>query len=131
MLLQQGDGGAVGAWGLGTNYQPIAWISLSGPIPGVVAKSLSPSGILIQSGATLGYWTVSNQVTGWTPLNQTVPPGWLVRGIGGGSGFSYLLLQHGDGGAAGMWLLDNNGQVTAWVSISEPIPGWILSPLTE
>ena len=41
------------------------------------------------------------------------------------------MLQQGDGGAAGIWMLGVNGKPVTWTPVSGPVPGWTLRALQD
>jgi len=131
ILLQAGDGGIIGIWSLSTNNTPAKWNYLSGPIAGLIARGLCGNRVLLQfaGGNPSGYWTLdaSNNVTAWTPINASLPVGWILRSMTP----NYMLLQAGDGGMTGMWDLDANGQPTAWHTIYGALPGWIMRGIDQ
>jgi hypothetical protein len=81
------------------------------------------------SGNPAGFWTLDggNNITTWTPLNTTVPAGWVLRSWTK----DFMLLQQGDGGAIVVWDLSDAGLPTGWHIVSYALPGWIARGINE
>ena len=131
LLMQFGDGGIVAILTLNASHQQFAWKVVSGNIPGLIARSLAGNRILLQavSGNPAGFWTLDggNNITTWTPLNTTVPAGWVLRSWTK----DFMLLQQGDGGAIVVWDLSDAGLPTGWHIVSYALPGWIARGINE
>jgi hypothetical protein len=132
ILLQGGDGGMVGLWTLNAVNVPVGWKTVSAAVPGLITRALSADRILFQrtSGTPpSGYWLLDGayNISATVPIATPLPSGWILRSMTP----SYILLQAGDGGMAGMWDLDASGQPTAWHTITGPLPGWILRGIDE
>jgi len=85
--------------------------------------------VLVQQGPGGSYWSLnaSNAIAAVTPLNATLPSGWILRSMTA----KYVLLQAGDGGMAGLWEMDANGTPTVWHPVTSSLPGWILRGIDE
>jgi hypothetical protein len=120
----------VGLWTLNSSNTPATWNALATTVsPGLVARALCGSKVLVQTGTIGSYWTLdgSNNVSTVTTIPATLPAGWVLRSMTS----DYMLLQAGDGGMAGIWDLDANGNPMAWHVITGPMPGWILRGLDQ
>ncbi|TAN39024.1 MAG: hypothetical protein EPN23_00870 [Verrucomicrobia bacterium] len=130
VLLQAGDGGMVGCWTLGTNNTPATWNALAATLsPGLIARALCGNKVLVQAGTIGSYWTLdgSNNVSAVTAISAVLPAGWILRSMTP----DYMLLQAGDGGMAGIWDLDANGNPIDWHTITGPLSGWILRGMNQ
>jgi hypothetical protein len=128
ILLQQGDGGAIGILAT-TNGVPSRWWPVSASIPGWIARDLDGSRVLLQAGigGTVGFWTLDSNYrpATWKMLYGPVP-GLIARALCG----NRVLVQVGNGTIIGLWTLDASGNVTAWTPLPSLPPGWIARAMT-
>jgi hypothetical protein len=126
VLLQAGNGGLAGLWGLGTNYLPVTWTHVAGtPAAGWVLRSYNQNRILVQqgTGGAVNLWEMGTNGTVrkvW-PVSGALP-GWIVRDLDG----NRILLQAGDGGAVGLWTLTTNNTPATWSVIANATPSLIV-----
>ncbi|TAN36904.1 MAG: hypothetical protein EPN23_07235 [Verrucomicrobia bacterium] len=130
VLLQAGDGGMAGLWGLGTNYQPETWTTVTGALGnGWVLRALHQNRALLQQGVggKIELWDLGTNgapVTKW-PVSAALP-GWIARDLDG----NRILLQAGDGGLIGLWTLSTNNTPATWMTLNGAVPGLVARSLS-
>jgi len=129
VLLQAGDGGMAGLWGLGTNYLPATWSPITGALgSNWILRAINQSRALMQqgTGGKIEIWDLNTNAvptTKW-PVYPALS-GWIARNLDG----NRILLQAGDGGMVGLWTLSTNNTPASWSSLNGAVPGLIARSL--
>lgn len=129
VLLQVGDGGMAGLWGLGTNYLPATWSPITGALgSNWILRAVNQNRVLLQQGVggKIELWDLTNGVpaTKW-PVSGALP-GWIARDLDG----NRILLQAGDGGMVGLWTLSISNTPAIWNVLNGAVPGLVVRALS-
>ncbi len=120
VILLQHQSGSGAYCTLDSNLQPLSFVHLPNPEPGVLFRGLDGGWVLSQDGDGGAAAAIDIASLGTTGLTDP-QPGWIARAFDN----MEILLQNGDGGAIG--LLDIGS--SEYTQVTGVVPGWIARSL--